>query len=101
MGRIIGPLHGFAADLEKFRRFPAVSSENRNCNPQVASLSDDQGRFGIITGSGDGFRAGRLDGRKLGLEILVTTAEFLLYQNLPSQSLEGALEIFGRPHAGR
>src|SRR5262245_56437257 len=101
MGRVIAALQRLAADLEQLRRFPAVTTEPWYRNAKWSCLPNDQSGLSVVTRRKDGVRVCRFDGRKLGFEILVAAAEFLLRNNCASISNKLLFEEFSQSDAVR
>src|SRR5688572_24273404 len=94
MGGEVGTLDRRAADGDEFGGFPAVDAHEGDGQAEVAGLAGDQSGFGVVARHKDALDAGRLDGGKLGAEVLVALAVLLFGRNGAAVGGKAFAEIF-------
>ena len=85
------------ADLDQFRRVPAVAAQQRDVNAVLLRLSRDQSDLSVITRNKNSLRDFRLDGRQLRIEIGVAFAVALSATMVPPIFLKFSMKTSARP----
>src|SRR5690349_8177123 len=101
MGRVITTFRRVLGDLQQLGCFPAITAEERNFDPELASLANNQTGLLIITRNENGIRTGGLHGGELRVKVCIATTILLFGDYRPAAFREALPEKFGEPDAVR